>query len=117
MMEIANCLITIMRGTEANVYGDETDVGTPLYQHVPAAVTETGKTVFDPATQRPQTIRASMCVLPSWTDVLDSDTLLREDTGDYFMIESIQRQPTLIGIPPDKILTLRWRSGVSVGSD
>lgn len=117
MLELANCTVTIMRGTEANVYGDESDVGTPLYEHVPAAVTETAKQVFDPATQRPQTIRTSMCVLPSWADVLDSDTIQREDTGDYFMIESIQRQPALIGIPPDIILTLRWRSGVSTGSD
>jgi hypothetical protein len=116
-MEIANCAVTIMRGTEANAYGDESDVGTPLYQHVPAAVTETSKTVFDPATQRPQTIRTSMCVLPSWADVLDSDTLQREDTGDFFMVESIQRQPTLIGVQPDIILSLRWRSGVSPGSE
>jgi hypothetical protein len=116
-MEIANCLITVCRGTEANAYGDLSDVGSVLYQHVPAAVTETTKTVFDPATQRPQTIRTSMCVLPSWADVLDSDTLQREDTGDFFMIESVQRQPTLIGVQPDIILSLRWRSGVSPGSD
>ena len=116
-MEIANCLIAIMRGTATNAYGDIDDVGTPLYQHVPAAVTETAKTVFDPATQRPQTIRTSKCVLPSWVDVLDSDTIQREDTQDFFMIEDIQRQPTLIGVVPNVILTLRWRSGVSVGSD
>jgi hypothetical protein len=117
MMDIANCLITVMRGTEANAYGDLSDVGTPIYEHMPAAITETSKTVFDPATQRPQTIRSSMCVLPSWADVLDSDTIQREDTGDFFMIQSIERQPMLIGAPPDIILTLRWRSGVSPGSD
>jgi hypothetical protein len=58
-----------------------------------------------------------MCVLPSWADVLDSDTIQREDTGDFFMVQSIERQPMLIGAPPDIILTLRWRSGVSPGSD
>jgi hypothetical protein len=32
------------------------------------------------------------------------------------MIEDVTLQPTL-GPPPDKLLTLRWRSGVSVQSD
>jgi hypothetical protein len=72
--------------------------------------------VFDRASQRFQTIRTSTCVVPADADILDTDTLVDETTGNTFMIESVTLQPTL-GPPPDKILILRWRSGVSVESD
>ena len=118
MMELANTRLTIMRGTVANAYGDLTDVGTPIYSGIPAAINESSRTVFDPATQRPQTVRTSTCVVPGWTDVLTSDTLLDEGSGNYYMIEDIERQPTgPTGITPNTILTLRWRSGVNVTSD
>ena len=55
-------------------------------------------------------------MVPDWADILTSDTLMDERTGNYYMIIDIQVQPTL-GTPPDKILTLRWRSGVTPGSD
>jgi hypothetical protein len=118
MMEFANTRLTIMRGTAANPYGDESDVGTPIYQHVPAAVNESSKVVFDPATQRPQTIRTSTAVVAGWVDVLSSDTIMDEATGNYYMINDIELQPTgPTGIAPAKLLTLRWRTGVSVTSD
>jgi hypothetical protein len=115
-MELANTTITIMRGTATSRFGDRTDVGTPLHTGVPAALTETSKTVFDRSTARPQTIRTTMCVVQEWTDVTLADTIRDERSGNYYMIESIQEQPTL-GPPPDKILTLRSRSGVTPASD
>lgn len=118
MMELANTRLTIMRGTAANAYGDESDVGTPLYMGVPAAVNESSKTVFDPATQQPRTIRTSTAVVPGWTDVLLSDTLFDENSGSYYMVQDIARQPTgATGISPDLLLTLRSRSGVSTSTD
>lgn len=118
MMELANTTLTIMRGTSANPYGDLSDVGTPIYSGIPAAVNESSKQVWDPATQTPRTVRTSTCVVASWVDVLSSDTLKDESTGNYYMIQDIQVQPTgPTGIAPDKLLTLRWRSGVSVTSD
>lgn len=118
MMELANTRLTIMRGVAANAYGDLTDVGTPIYNGIPAAINESSKTVFDAATQRPQTIRTSTCVVPGWVDVITTDTLLDESSRAYYMIEDIQRQPTgPTGITPNLILTLRWRSGVSPDSD
>lgn len=117
-MEMANTRLTIMRGTQANAYGDESDVGTVLYEHVPAGVVESSKQVFDPATQTPRTVRTSTAVVAGWADVLTSDTVMDESTGNYYMINDIQLQPTgPTGIAPDKLLTLRWRSGVTPGSD
>ena len=118
MMELANTRITIMRGTVASPYGDLTDVGTPIYSHVPAGLVESSKQVFDPATQQPRTIRTSTAVVSGYTDVLDSDTIRDETSGNYFMIEDITLQPTgPTGIRPNKVLTLRSRSGVNVTSD
>lgn len=118
MMELANTTLTIMRGTQVDAYGSVSDVGAPIYTGIPAAINESSKTVFDPATQTPRTIRTSTCVVPGWVDVLDSDTLRDESTGSYYMIQDIERQPTgPTGITPNTLLTLRWRSGVTVGSD
>ena len=117
-MELANTRLTIMRGTAANSYGDESDVGVPVYSGIPASVNESSKVVFDPATQQPRTIRTSSAVVASWVDILSSDTIKDESTGNYYMIQDIQLQPTgPTGITPAKLLTLRWRSGVGVSSD
>lgn len=112
-----NRTITIMRGTEINAYGDLSDVGTPLYKGVQAALAETEQTVFDAATQRQQIIRAITCIVPAWVNVVTTDTLMDEATGRYFMIESMQEQPGIGYYPAPKKLTLRMRSGVGVQSD
>lgn len=118
MMELANTTITIMRGVEANAYGDLSDVGTPVYTGVPAAVTEASKQTWDPATQQPRTIRTLKALVPIWTDILTSDTIRDETNGNYYMINDLQRQPVgPTGITPSIILTLRERSGVGTGSD
>lgn len=116
MMELANTSLTVMRGTKVNGYGDRTNVGTPLYRGIPAARVESSKQVFDRASQRAQTIRTTKAVVPDWADILTTDTVMDETTGDYYMVEDVTLQPTL-GPPPDKLLTLRSRSGVTVTSD
>lgn len=118
MMELANTWLTIMRGTAVSPYGSVTDVGTPIYTGIPAAVTESSKQVWDPATQTPRTVRTLKCVVAGWVDVLDSDTLMDESTGSFYLVNDIQMQPVgPTGIAADKILTLRMRSGVGVQSD
>lgn len=116
-MEIATTRITIMRGTEVNESGDETDVGVPIYEHMPASLVERGHTTFDRASQTRRTIRDVMCVLPPWADVTSDDTIRDERTGQFYMVEDITRQPSLMGGPSYLILTLRMRSGVTTGSD
>jgi hypothetical protein len=117
MLELQTTTLATFRGTAVNAYGDETDVGTVYLTGVPAALVETAKTVFDAASQRQQTIRSITCRVPAWADIIDTDTLMDERTGDYFAIESIQRQPSL-GLPVDStMLTLTARSGVATGTD
>ena len=73
--------------------------------------------VFDQATQRPQAVRTITCVLPNWADVIDTDTLYDPATGNFYLISSQQARPGPGYYPPDRILTLRMRSGVSLASD
>lgn len=117
VLRFRNRPMTIMRGTSANAFGDESDVGVPIYTGVPAALAETSQTVFDAATQRQQIIRTVTCEVPAWADVLTTDTLKDEATGLYYMITSIEAQPGIGYYPAPKILTLRMRSGVNVDSD
>jgi hypothetical protein len=116
VLKFRNRLTTVYRGTAANPYGDLSDVGVVYLQHVPAALAETSQAVFDAATQRQQIIRAITCVMPAWADVIDTDTLQDEFTGFFYMIESMSARPGIGYYPADKLLTLRMRSGVSIGS-
>ena len=91
------------------------DVGVPIYQHMPAALILASMTVFDPSSSTRRIVAASKLMLPSWADVDTDDTILDESSGSYFAIEDIQMQPSL-GSPPDLLLTLRSVTGVSVSS-
>ena len=97
--------------------GDASDVGTPLYTGIPAALAEVNETVFDAATQRLSTIRDIKAVVPGWADIISSDTLQDPATGWYYIVLSIENEPGIGYYPPRKLLSLKERSGVSVASD
>lgn len=111
---MASTSLSVYRGTAPNGYGDVDDVGTLYLTGIPAGVTETSRASFDPASQTRRTIRSITAVVPGWADINDDDTLRDELTGDFYMIESVETQPTL-GLPADRILSLRARSGVAIG--
>ena len=116
-LRLMNHRLKTYRGQAASAYGDISDVGQLYLTDVPASLTETSQTAFDPATQRPSIIRAITCIVPGWADIETTDTLFDPATGYWYMIENIQQEPGFGIYPPRKILTLRMRSGVSVGSD
>ena len=116
-LKFRNRAITVCRGTAVNRFGDRSNVGTVLYTGIPAALAEVTETVFDAATQRPQEVRSITCVVPNWADVIDSDTLLDEFTGFYYLVEGIEARPGIGYYPPDKLLSLKMRSGVKIASD
>ena len=116
MQQLATTLITTRRGTTSSDYGDVTDAFETYLVSIPAALVEQSRIVFDPATQMPRTVRTFMCVVPSWADILDTDTIQDQTTGGLFEIQTLERQPSL-GVPPDLILTLRERSAAGITSD
>lgn len=112
-----NRLITICRGFEVNSRGDLTNVGIPLYQHIPAAIAEESHETSDRVSPIRRTIRMVTCIVAAWVDVEDDDTLMDEATGSFYMIESMEQRPGIGLYPPQQILTLKERAGVSIGSD
>lgn len=116
MRAVSTTFLTVMRGTTLNRAGDETDVGTPIYQHIPASLVETSHQTFDRDEATYRTIRATKALVPHWADIDTDDTIQDERTGEYYMIEDIEKQPTL-GLPGDTMLTLTSRSGISVKTD
>lgn len=117
VLAVWNRQISTYRGTTANAYGDLSDVGEPYLTGVPAAIAEVSQTAFDPATQRPQIVRAITCMVPAWADIITTDTIQDPATGYFYEIENISAAPGPGYYPAPKILTLRMRSGVSVASD
>lgn len=105
--ETVNCSATILRGTTVNQFGDEIDSNVPFISGLPITLVETGKTVQDPSTPTPRTIREITAMVPHWTGVLDTDRIRDERTGDVFMVISVTTPPTIIGAPVDLVLGLK----------
>ena len=116
-LQFQNRQISVYRGTTVTDLGDRSDVGAPLYTNLPAAIAEVSETVYDFATQRPQTIRSIRCIMPGWADVIASDTLQDQFTGYFYIVLSLEAEPGIGYYPPRKLLELRMRSGVSIASD
>jgi hypothetical protein len=103
-----------LRGTTTNWAGDEVDSNVPFISGLPITLIETGKTVQDPSTATPRTIRQITAIVPEWAGVLNTDRLLDESTGDTYIIISVTRPPTIIGAPVDTVLGLKRISANSV---
>jgi len=109
--EVANTTVSLMRGVGYDEYGDISDDMAAVTPGIPAVLIETSKSVFDPATQTPRTVRSATCRVPAWTKILNSDQLRDDLTGSVYSIEDVTRPPTLItthaGGREDLVLTLR----------
>jgi hypothetical protein len=105
--EVANTTCSVLRGVTITSYGDLQDDRNAYLTGVPVSLIENAEIVNDPATQTPMIIRSSVCLLPEWTGVLDSDQILDETTGDIYSVQDIIRPPTTMGAPVDIKLILR----------
>lgn len=112
--ETQNCQITVFRGTTVNWAGDEVDANTPLIEHLPATLIETGHKTQDPSSPTPRTIREITCRLPYWSGVQDTDRIMDERTQDVYIVISVTRPSTIIGAPADLVLSLKRISANSV---
>jgi hypothetical protein len=109
--EVANCTVSIMRGVGYDEYGDISDDMAAVTPGIPAVLIETSRSVFDPATQTPRTVRSATLRVPAWTKVLSSDQIRDDSTGNTYSIEDITLPPTTVntsvGGASDLVLTLR----------
>jgi hypothetical protein len=105
--EIQNCTVTVFRGTTENQFGDTIDAATPLHTGLPVFLAETGRTVQDPSTPTPRTIRQITCQVPQYIGVRNTDRIYDESTGDTYIILSVTTPPTITGAPVDTVLSLK----------
>jgi hypothetical protein len=105
--ETANTTCQVWRGTSVNQFGDTVDANTPFITGLPITLVETGKSVQDPSTPTPRTIRQIYASVPEWAGILNTDRLMDERTGDVFIIISVTKPPTTIGAPVDTVLGLK----------
>jgi hypothetical protein len=105
--ETVNAYATIYRGSAVNWAGDEVDANVPYISGLPVTLVETGKSVQDPSTPTPRTIRQIYCTVPEWAGILNTDRLRDETTGDVYIIISVTKPPTIIGAPVDTVLGLK----------
>ena len=105
--EVQNTTATVLRGTASNQFGDIIDAPVPLVTGVPVFLAETGKTVQDPASPTPRTIRQIICHVPAYLGLVNTDRVVDEATGDVFIIIGVTRPATLTGAPVDVVLDLK----------
>ena len=67
---------------------------------------ETGKTVQDPSTPTPRTIRAIYLSAPEWL-AYPQPTGPDQMTGDVYIVICVTKPPTTIGAPVDTVCQLR----------
>lgn len=106
-MELANTEISVLRGTELDSFGDETDTDTPFIEHVPAILVETGRNTQDPSSPTPRTIRQITCTVPEWLGVLTTDRIRDERSREVYMVITVTRPPDMFGPPPGLTLALK----------
>lgn len=108
-------MIAILRGATYDGYGDLSDAATEVTGGIPAILAETSKTVMDPATATPRTIRSATCKLPHWAQVKNTDQIRDQVTGNVYAIIDITQPPSFTSMPAggpvDLLLTLRRITG------
>jgi hypothetical protein len=105
--ETANTTATVLRGTTQNWAGDTVDSDTPVITGLPVTLAETGKTVQDPTSSTPRTIRQVYCSVPQYAAITLSDRIMDEATGDVYIVIGVTRPPTIIGAPVDQVCNLK----------
>lgn len=107
MMALANCTLSVYRGTEIDEYGDEVEVNTtPVLTRIPASVLERSKTVTTYDQNEPRTVRWYTGRVDQGTDIRANDRVRNEQTGTVYLVDSIS-SPGTGAIPSDMVLDLR----------
>lgn len=99
---LATTLVSILRGTTENEFGDEIDAANPgniVQRDIPASIMEQRtplsprgrRIVFTPADETPREVRWINARLPAGTNILAGDRLLDQTTGNIYALDTIQK--------------------------
>lgn len=113
MYAIANCRISIFRGTVPDEGGDEKPANIPVLTGVLASIEEPRTSVFSSsAIVQPQTgptprqILSLIGKVGSNVDIRVRDRVLLEETGERYVVMNVTA-PHHYGRKPDKVLNLK----------
>lgn len=106
MYGLANCTISVLRGTATDAWGDSVDSGAVVNSAIPAFIVVRSRTVYDPSTQTPRVVQNIVGAVGSNIDIRDTDQILDETHSITYSVESVT-QPLGAGITPDQTLELR----------
>lgn len=94
MYALASALVSVLRGTTTNQWGDQVDdpTATPVASGIPACIEVTNTSAFDPGTQQIRTIRTISGSIQSDTDVRETDRLRDDASGAVYIVESVTQR-------------------------
>lgn len=89
MQAIATTLLTVMRGTTTDAYGDEQDTDTAVATGIPASLTEQSRRVTTRDNPTPRIVRYAVARVTAGTDIQDQDRLRDERTGAVYIVDAV----------------------------
>lgn len=89
MQAVATTLLTVLRGTTTDAYGDEQDTDTPVQTGVPASLVEQSRRVTTRDDPTPRIVRYAVARVPAGTDITDQDRVRDERTGAVYIVDAV----------------------------
>jgi hypothetical protein len=87
----ATTTVSVLRGSTTDGFGDTVAADTVAASGVPASILEQRRNVYTPADNRVQQVLYYLGRVPGNTDVLLTDRIRDEVTGDTFHVDSVSR--------------------------
>lgn len=102
---LANCTVSVLRGTMLNEFGDVVDNVGVAASGIPASIIVRSKTITDKATQEPRVIQRVVGHVGSNVDVRGTDQLRDDTHGITYSVQAVT-QSNGMGLVPDLELDL-----------
>lgn len=103
MSFIASTLVSIMRGTTTDRYGDEADTDTVVASAVPASILERPVTGTRPASGRKDTPRTYAMRVWRSVDVRQDDRVRDERTGIVYVVMTYAPSTNIAGLGSTRV--------------
>lgn len=91
-MFLANCKVSILRGTVTDAWGDQQDRDEAVHTGIPASIRLMRSTVTTLSDDRPQQVGILVGRVPAGTDIKNEDRLQDENTGEVYIVDAVQLQ-------------------------
>jgi Mg-chelatase subunit ChlD len=88
MQAIATTLLTVLRGTTTDAYGDDQDTDTVVQTSIPASLTEQSRRVTTRDNPTPRIVRYAVARVAAGTDIRDQDRVRDERTGAVYIVDA-----------------------------